>query len=94
MSDVAVKVTHLRSLILSAVRYSLGRRTYIAQETAEIVMAHREALSPNDRIVILRDIREATSLGDGCDAREWLALASALEIDEKRASQRQSEEKT
>lgn len=65
-------------LLISAVRYALGRRTYIVGVTVEEVLNSWPDLSDNTRSVILRDVRDAHELGDDmghpCDRAEWMRI--------------------
>lgn len=73
-------------LIVSAVRYALGRSTYVVGETCAYLREHWQEIPEGHREVILRDIREEMERDGGmeCDRREWarvLALASAPPVD-------------
>jgi hypothetical protein len=66
-----------------AVRYALGRRTYITGLVARNVeaMLDQHAISAADRRVIRRDIeehRDREALGDPCDRDIWLNLLAKL----------------
>ena len=65
-------------LAVCSCRYAIGRLTYIPREVCQVLKANLGALTANDRAVILRDITEAKSLGDPCDALEWEQLRRAL----------------
>jgi hypothetical protein len=67
-------------LAICAIRYALGRRSYMPGLICRIVEGL--ALDGRDIGVILRDIDEAKArdrLGDDCDRREWLALRRVLD---------------
>lgn len=63
------------TILIGAVRYALGRRTYVVSDTCRIVRSALHEVSDADRAIIGRDIRQAIvpgrSLGDDCDDREW-----------------------
>lgn len=75
-------VTIDEQMLVSAVRYALGRATYIVHSTCDSVRTAWPELSLNARAVILRDIREAldgakesgTTVGMDFDHREWVTL--------------------
>lgn len=75
-----------REIILYAVRYALGRRSYAVGQVCDEVMALLPAMSEADREVMARDIDEALSeaaahgytLGDPCDDEAWRRLRAAL----------------
>ena len=81
-------------LIIGAFRYSLGRQTYVVQETVEWLMAFWHELSPEVQAVIRRDLEDAIRddkrvrsegsgwkpLGADMDRREWLKLWEKIKI--------------
>lgn len=78
MSDLIPIPEHL---LISVVRYGVGRRTYIVGDTVNAVAAVADRLSPNTRQVIVRDIAEALdrdAAGDPWDVREWERLHRLL----------------
>ena len=71
-----------RNLAIPAVRYALGRRTYIVGDVCEAIEYHADLLSPEERATIVRDINERDGgqggLGMAQDAYRWRALRAAL----------------
>ncbi len=68
------------SLILCcAVRYALGRRTYIVGVVVDYVLAHLELLDSKTLSVMIRDIKECKNYGQDIDANDWMRLLAALE---------------
>lgn len=65
-------------ILVSAERYTLGRRTYIVQWTCEIIKKNMHLLSEKDKNVMIRDIETAISYGDECDKAEWMNLLQIL----------------
>lgn len=67
----------------SAVRYALGRSTYIVSATTEQVKKVWNDLSEKTQFTIHRDVREALNgsnkLGMDMDHKEWVALAEFME---------------
>ena len=69
----------------AAVRYCLGRRTYIVSDCVDWIIQQQSAISPAALRIIVRDIREAMArddearergdqhlpLGDDVDRRDW-----------------------
>lgn len=69
----------------AAVRYCLGRRTYIVRECADWIIRHWENFESRTRTQIQRDVEEAIAndridrrnnvqpphLGDDCDRADW-----------------------
>jgi hypothetical protein len=68
-------------MITAAVRYCVGRRTYIVGECVDWILANWRDWPENVRTIIQRDLegefdRDAqvpnwNPLGDDCDKREW-----------------------
>lgn len=73
-------MTDYESILISAVRYALGRRTYIVKLTVNYVLSELDKLSENCKKVIKKDIVEQSrlGLGDECDKYDWNRLLSAL----------------
>lgn len=69
-------------MMVSAVRYALGRRTYIVLDTVNYIKHVLPYLQRNDIHTIYTDIAKAESekrLGDECDVKDWLALKRYIE---------------
>lgn len=81
-----IEITHeLKDIVISALRYALGRRTYITQETSEFIMNNPNLIDERVCIVMLRDLGryfEDRKLweykDDECDYHSWLALQNRL----------------
>ena len=73
-------------ILVCAVRYALGRRTYIVGVVCDYVKAKIRTLSKHCIIILIRDIEEEMerchrlgyTLGDDCDEREWIKLLEVL----------------
>ena len=73
-------------ILICAVRYALGRRSYIVGIVCDYVKAKINSLSKNCINIIIRDINEeferyhdlGYTLGDDCDERDWIKLLEAL----------------
>lgn len=65
-------------MLTSAVRYALGRSTYIVSATTDQVKKVWSELSENSKAVILRDVKEAVdspgTVGMQMDHQEWVNL--------------------
>lgn len=68
-------------IVISAVRYALGRMTYIVGTTVNYVIKDIEEnkLSKFCLVVMLRDIKTADDLGMDCDKAEWQKLIDKIE---------------
>lgn len=69
-------------VLISAVRYCIGRRTYMPETVTRWIMGHcKGQLSANTVSVMIRDINEAATqvrLGDECDVLTWEAFRQWL----------------
>ena len=73
-------------MLISAVRYALGRRSYIVSDTCNFVASIKEKLSTKCACIIIRDIEEAFEMyhrsgllcGMECDERDWYRLLEVL----------------
>ena len=71
-------------MIISALRYALGRRTYITSETAEFIKRYPELIDERVKSVMLRDLeeyfqkRESFKFDDECDYNTWKSLYNWL----------------
>ena len=72
-------------ICISAVRYALGRRTYIVGVVCDFVKRYIKLLSDKSIYVLIADIeaydkdivfngQSYNQLGDDCDARNWRCL--------------------
>jgi len=62
-----------------AIRYSLGRCTYAAADTANYVLRHVSLLDTHTLWAAREDIRKAPTLGHEMDACHWRRLLDAIE---------------
>lgn len=73
-------------IIICAIRYALGRMSYVVSEICNYVYLKKNELSENCIKVIIRDIEEELHryhdmgelLGMECDEKDWLKLLSEL----------------
>lgn len=83
----AISSVDLEMMLLSALRYALGRRSYITSATAEWVRRYWNQLSPAFQGFIIRDLREeleryermGMTLGEQVDHDGWVKLLRVLE---------------
>lgn len=70
------------TLCLCAVRYSMGRRTYMPSLIQSIVIAHLDDLEEADIRLLLRERAQQERMGiygDNVDKRDWLKFWKKLE---------------
>lgn len=74
-------MTDYEQIVISAVRYALGRMTYIVELTVNYVLQQIEDNKLSDRCldIIAEDIRSARTLGMECDKVLWLKLLDRIE---------------
>lgn len=62
-------------MIIAAIRYCFGRRTYMPSTAIEWTKKNWAYISPGNKATIVRDVSEyissGLSLGDDCDATDW-----------------------
>lgn len=68
-------------LAVCAFRYAMGRKTYITSYIADILIKHKNDISPQYRNVITREIElafEANNYGMEMDKIEWERVLNEL----------------
>jgi len=86
-NEVNIPLDKLQQLIISAVRYSLGRRTYIVSVTCSLVKAYWQNLNEATKQIIIRDIKEQKdrkNLGAECDKKDWENILQLYKVCEVR----------
>jgi hypothetical protein len=84
----------LETMLISAVRYALGRRTYIVGETVGYIIGLLPRLSDWCVGVMLRDMEDEYAMAermtsysvlwDPCDVKEWNKFNAALLAEKER----------
>jgi hypothetical protein len=76
----------LRDIVISAVRYALGRRTMAPFATTEYIMKRRQLIDNRVKQVLLRDLKQyfelwevGKQIDDRCDYDTWLLFKKWLE---------------
>lgn len=81
MNDEIIKDEDYGLIVGCALRYALGRRTYITGIVSEYIERNLDNLDERTIAVMIRDIHEAEHdkmLGDKCDASAWKHLKNVL----------------
>ena len=76
-----IEITHeLKDMIISALRYSICRRTYIVNETCEFIKSHKELIDERVKKVMLNDLKNTLNfyLIDDIEFKEFIKLADWL----------------
>ncbi len=63
---------------ICALRYALGRRTYITGVVADFILSRSGELTPRVISVMIRDIEECEDYGADCDKKSWMKLLEDL----------------
>lgn len=73
------------NIMIMALRYALGRRTYVTQEVPEFIMQNKEHINERICVVMLRDINNYVQdrknllyKDDECDYNSWINLQNWL----------------
>ncbi len=74
-------MTDYENILISAVRYALGRCTYIVSLTVNYVMKEidNNKISIKCLCVMLSDIEHTKNLGMECDINDWQRLKSKIQ---------------
>lgn len=72
------------NVLICAIRYCLGRQTYMPSLVMDFIRENKEWLELNTVNIMLRDIKEFGEWNDGkygmeCDTRDWLSFIGWLE---------------
>lgn len=75
-------------LAVCAVRYALGRATYVSYSVPKAIFNNIDLMRTNSLKVIVRDIASHKEnygkIGMGCDEKSWLNFKAELEAELKR----------
>lgn len=74
-------MTDYEHIVISAVRYALGRMTYIVEFTVNYVIRaiNNNQVSERCLKIIENDIRSCKDYGMYCDKQQWLKLLNKIE---------------
>lgn len=75
----------LKDIVISALRYAIGRRTYITGETTNFIINHSELIDERVKTIMIKDLEEYFDLrhskfynDDDCDYQNWIKLYKHL----------------
>jgi len=66
----------LETIYICAVRYGLGRKTYISSLISDYLQ--KQKLSKQCKRVMIKSIEECEDYGDNCDKESWIKLLNYL----------------
>lgn len=81
MTDIIIHApdNHFDAVLISAVRYCIGRRTYMPELVTRWIMGHCKGhLEEQTYSIMMNDIDKAESLGDDCDVKVWMEFREWL----------------
>ena len=76
-TECKIKKEDFGTLCICAIRYSMGRKTYVPTVVQDIIRTHLSDLSENDINVMLQDKEfqaRINAYGDPCDMAAWLTF--------------------
>ena len=70
----------LKDMIISALRYAIGRKTYIVNETCEFIKKHPELIDERVKKIMLKDLESTVDyyMMDDIDFAEFMKFAEWL----------------
>lgn len=73
-------MTDYEQTLISALRYALGRRSYIVKVTTDYMAAEIPKLSEHCKSVMIESIEDQKKFGygDACDKEDWMSLLDKL----------------
>lgn len=77
-------ISDYEHMLISALRYALGRRTYIVELTCKYIEKQIPMMSDRCKEIMIKDIESQRNYGDECDKADWMHLLAKLKenIDE------------
>ena len=71
-------ISDYEHMLISALRYALGRRTYIVELTCKYIESQMPILSDRCKDVMIKYIESQKNYGDECDREDWMRLLEKL----------------
>ena len=71
-------ISDYEHMLISALRYALGRRTYIVELTCKYIESQMPILSDRCKDVMIKDIESQKNYGDECDREDLMRLLEKL----------------
>lgn len=79
MQNIDITSENFGDVIVCAIRYCLGRRTYMPGVVCDYVRSLLPDLSTRTVACMERDIRECHNYGDACDEQTWTEFLMAVQ---------------
>lgn len=86
---IEVSAVDAWEMLLSTIRYSMGRQTYMSGYSVDLYERYRDALTPKQKRQIRDEVQRAIdlahkaggTLGAACDERDWQRLVLAIDAE-------------
>lgn len=78
MSDFVLRGVNEQSLLISAVRYAMGRATYMPSMTCDVIRKKSDSLEPSTAVIMARDIRNWWMEHEGPNSPEKYRTSSTF----------------
>ena len=76
-------ITDYEHMLISALRYALGRIKYKTSVTAERIENELPKLSDQCRAIMIDVIEQQEQLGNECDREDWMQLLEKLKHEQR-----------
>ena len=85
-NTIEIDNEHIGDVLISAVRYALGRRTHIVGTVTSCMINHASGMTDRTIQVMERDIFEQQRFGygDECDKTDWMKLFDVLKVEREK----------
>lgn len=83
-NTITIPIDDFGGLLNCAIRYSLGRKTYVVSDTCNIIRKNISVLDDRTIGCAERDIREAGDYGADIDKQEWIEALQILRDEQKK----------
>lgn len=74
----------LECVFISALRYCMGRRTYMPKLVMDVVTPLLPSLSDNFLNVVTEDLKSNIFWGDECDKKDWDKFGCSIAMEQER----------
>lgn len=71
-------MSELEQIYCCALRYALGRQTYITSVVSDFLCNKMPELSVKCKSIMIKDIEECEDYGHDCDKKSWMKLLAKL----------------
>ena len=76
-------ISDYEHMLISALRYALGKRTYIVELTCKYIEQQIPMLSDQCKTIMIEDIERQEQFGDECDREDWMQLLEKLKYEQR-----------